>query len=93
MRVSIPKGISAPSHGSEQASAQKRAEPCTFGGFAGRIQLLWEVGIVEAAPCLHRLGPARSWGFAGRVQVSFPHWQQCEFLDEAFSISIILPAL
>lgn len=91
--VSIPKGISIPSRGSEQASAQKLAEPCTFGSFPGRIRPLREVGRAEAAPCQHRLGPARSQGFGGRVQASLPHWQQCGFLDEAFSVSIILPAL
>lgn len=43
MRVSTPKGVSVPSCGSEQAGAQKLAEPCTFGGFQGRIRPLREV--------------------------------------------------
>lgn len=90
--VSVPKGISIPLHSSEQASAQKWAEPCTFRGFPGRIQLLQAVGRAEATPCLHWLGTAHSRGFEDRVQVSLPHWQQHGFLDEASSISIILPA-
>lgn len=76
MRVSVPKGASIPSRGSEQPSVHSLSPVFPAG-----------------SGCWESRGSPPPGQTAAQGAGQLPHCQHCGVLNEAFSISIVLPAL